>query len=176
MESPYDPEARFATKRATVWRGYKVHVTETCDEDRPHFITDIQTTPAPLPDVTITQAIEQALFERDLPPAEHVVDAGYTEADWLVSSQRQRGVAVVGLLRTNGSWQAHEEAGYAVTQFQLDWQRHQAICPQGQRSVSWTPYQDRAGNPVISVSFPGRSVAAAPCERTVHGPLGKPGN
>src|SRR5262249_42000380 len=78
LESPDDPEARFATKRATVWRGYKVHVTETGDETGPHLITDIQTTPAPLPDVTMTQAIEQALFERDLSPAEHFVDAGYT--------------------------------------------------------------------------------------------------
>jgi transposase len=162
LESPYDPEARFATKRATVWRGYKVHLTETCDEDRPHLITDVQTTPAPLPDVTMTQAIEQALFERDLPPAEHFVDAGYTEADWIVSSQRQRGVAVVGPVRANGSWQAREEPGYAVTRFPFDWQRRQAICPQGQRSVSWTPYHDRAGNPVIAVKFSRRVCRSCP--------------
>ena len=30
--SPYDTEARYATKGATVWSGYKVHLTETCDE------------------------------------------------------------------------------------------------------------------------------------------------
>lgn len=153
LESPYDPEARFATKRSTVWRGYKVHLTETCDADGPHLITDVQTTPAPLPDVTMTQPIEQALFERELLPAEHFVDAGYTEADWLVGSQRQRGLTVVGPVRTNGSWQARDAQGYDVTQFQLDWQRQQAICPQGQRSHSWTPYHDRAGTPVISVKF-----------------------
>jgi transposase len=153
LESPYDPEARFATKRSTVWRGYKVHLTETCDADGPHLITDVQTTPAPLPDVTMTQPIEQALFERELLPAEHFVDAGYTEADWLVGSQRQRGLTLVGPLRTNGSWQARDAQGYDVTQFQFDWQRQQAICPQGQRSRSWTPYHDRAGNPVISVKF-----------------------
>jgi transposase len=153
LESPYDAEARFATKRSTVWRGYKVHLTETCDDDGPHLITDIQTTPAPLPDVTMTQAIEQALLERDLPPTEHFVDAGYTEVDWLAQSRRQRGLTVVGPLRANGSWQARDERGYEVAQFQLDWQREQAICPQGQRSVSWTPSHDRAGNPVISVKF-----------------------
>ena len=32
IESPYDPEAHFATKRTTEWRGYKVYVTETCDQ------------------------------------------------------------------------------------------------------------------------------------------------
>ncbi len=153
LESPYDPEARFATKRSTVWRGYEVHLTETCDADGPHLITDVQTTPAPLPDVAMTQPIEQALFERELLPAEHFVDAGYTEADWLVGSQRQRGLRVVGPVRTNGSWQARDAQGYDVTQFQLDWQRQQAICPQGQRSHSWTPYHDRAGTPVISVKF-----------------------
>jgi transposase len=153
LESPYDPEARFATKRSTVWRGYKVHLTETCDADSPHLITDVQTTPAPLPDVTMTQPIEQALFERELLPAEHFVDAGYTEADWLIGSQRHRGLTVVGPVRTNGSWQARDAQGYDVTQFQLDWQRQQAICPQGQRSRSWTPSHDRAGNPVISVKF-----------------------
>jgi transposase len=156
-ESPYDPEARFATKRATVWRGYKVHVTESCDEDGPHLITDIQTTPAPLPDVTMTQAIEQALVERDLPPAEHFVDAGYTEAGWLVDSHRQVGITIVGPLRANGTWQAQSrrqgQPTYDVTQFRLDWRRHEAICPQGQRSTSWTPYHDRAGNPVIAVKF-----------------------
>ena len=35
LESPYEPEARFATKRGMHWTGYKVHVTETCDDERP---------------------------------------------------------------------------------------------------------------------------------------------
>ena len=44
--SPFD-----ATKRATSWVGYKVHVTETCDDDLPHLITDVGTTIAPASDV-----------------------------------------------------------------------------------------------------------------------------
>jgi transposase len=117
LESPYDPAARFATKRSTVWRGYKVHLTETCDADSPHLITDVQTTPAPLPDGTMTPPIEQALFERELLPAEHFVDAGYTEADWLVGSQRQRGLTVVGPVRTNGSWQRAPRRGMTSPSF-----------------------------------------------------------
>jgi transposase len=105
----------------------------------------------------MTQPIEQALIERDLPPAEHFVDAGYTEAGWLVESRRQVGITVVGPVRDNGNWQAQSRRQglltYDVTQFQFDWQRHEAICPQGQRSTSWTPYHDRAGNPVIAVKF-----------------------
>ena len=31
--SPYDPEARSSRKRDRTWLGYKVHLTETCDQD-----------------------------------------------------------------------------------------------------------------------------------------------
>jgi transposase len=41
IASPYDPEARYSTKREIEWVGYKVHVTETCDEDTPHIIVNV---------------------------------------------------------------------------------------------------------------------------------------
>ena len=44
VESPYDPQARFSTKRSLVWTGYKVHLTETCDEDTPNLIIHVHTT------------------------------------------------------------------------------------------------------------------------------------
>ena len=37
ISSPYDVEARYSTKREVQWVGYKAHLTETCDEDRPHL-------------------------------------------------------------------------------------------------------------------------------------------
>jgi transposase-like protein DUF772 len=37
IDSPYDIEARYSKKRSTTWVGYKVHLTETCDEDAPHL-------------------------------------------------------------------------------------------------------------------------------------------
>jgi len=46
IENPYDPEARFSIKRQTRWMGYKAHVSESCDDARPHLITSIVTTPA----------------------------------------------------------------------------------------------------------------------------------
>src|SRR5262249_46305074 len=33
ISSPYDPEARYSTKREVEWVGYKVHLTETCEEE-----------------------------------------------------------------------------------------------------------------------------------------------
>ena len=46
IQSPYDLEARYSSKRDTHWVGYKLHVTETCDAGRPDLITQVLTTPA----------------------------------------------------------------------------------------------------------------------------------
>lgn len=47
IESPYDPEARYSTKRGKEWVGYKVHVIESCDEDRPRLLLGVLSAPAP---------------------------------------------------------------------------------------------------------------------------------
>lgn len=39
LSSPYDTDAHLGRKRTTKWVGYKAHLTETCDEGRPHLIT-----------------------------------------------------------------------------------------------------------------------------------------
>jgi transposase len=44
IDSPYDPEASFGHKRSTTWTGYKVHLTETCEDDEVHLITNVETT------------------------------------------------------------------------------------------------------------------------------------
>ncbi|HEY9770343.1 MAG TPA: hypothetical protein V6C71_17935 [Coleofasciculaceae cyanobacterium] len=44
--SPYDTEARYGNKRHTTWLGYKVHLTETCEKNQIHLITNVQTTSA----------------------------------------------------------------------------------------------------------------------------------
>src|SRR4051812_27172726 len=45
ISSPSDTDARYSTKRDVEWVGYKAHLTETCDEDRPHLIVNVATTP-----------------------------------------------------------------------------------------------------------------------------------
>jgi transposase len=35
IASPYDPDARWAAKRGEFWLGYKLHITETCDDPPP---------------------------------------------------------------------------------------------------------------------------------------------
>ena len=77
LRSPSDPQAHYGPKRDLAWFGSKVHFSETCDEDLPHLITHMVTTDATTTDMEQTEAIHQALSERNLCPGEHLVDAGY---------------------------------------------------------------------------------------------------
>jgi transposase len=43
LESPYDLDARYRTKRDTHWLGYMVHYTETCDRTKVSLITHVHT-------------------------------------------------------------------------------------------------------------------------------------
>ena len=84
IDSPYDPDAHFGNKRSVTWTGYKVHVTETCEDDTLHVITHVETTEAAVTDVTMTEPIHQALTDKQLAPETHIVDAGYVDATLLV--------------------------------------------------------------------------------------------
>src|SRR2546429_520011 len=96
IASPYDPEARYSTKRELEWVGYKVHLTETCDSDTPHLLTNVETTPATTPDDNMLAVVHASLAMRDRLPDEHLVDKGYTDAQVLVDSQREYGVRIIG--------------------------------------------------------------------------------
>ena len=88
IASPYDPEARYSTKREVEWIGYKVHLTETCDAALPHLIVNVETTPATTPDDNMIGNVHASLEPRGLLPAAHLVDKGYTDSQVLVESQR----------------------------------------------------------------------------------------
>jgi transposase len=153
INSPYDPQARYAKKRETEWIGYKVHFTETCAPDLPLVITDVQTTPAPRHDGAVLGAIQRALQQRQLLPASHLVDAAYLEGAPLVASQAHYGVALVGRVQADTSWQAREPLGFGVEQFVVDWDAQRACCPAGQESSGWRERQGASGAFHI-VSFP----------------------
>jgi len=161
LYNPYEREGCASLKRNIQWVGYKVHLSESCDEDRPRLITDVQTTPASTQDVICTAPIQTALIEKDLIPAEHLVDSGYVSAANLADSRR-RGIELIGPPRPNTSWQARTEGAYDSTQFTVDWQNCQAICPQGKRSVSWVPALDRYDRECIVVRFSRDDCAPCP--------------
>lgn len=66
--SPYDLDASAGTKRSTHWIGYKVHFTETCDEDLPRLITQVTTTIAPTPARQALPEIHEVLDQREALP------------------------------------------------------------------------------------------------------------
>lgn len=119
---PYEPEARYAPKGKIDWVGYKVHVTETCDDVLPHLITQIETTVTTVPDVIQLPRIQDYLAARHLLPSEHLVDAGYTSAQNLVSSQKYH-VDLLGPAYPDCAWQAQAKAGFDMAAFQVDWER-----------------------------------------------------
>src|SRR5436190_647255 len=61
VQSPSDPEAHFSQKRQFGWTGYKVHVTEACDDDAVHLITHVMSRPAMRPAMTSTAEIHERL-------------------------------------------------------------------------------------------------------------------
>lgn len=89
IESPYDRDARFSTKRDLFWTGYKVHLSETCDEQLPRLITNVHTTVATTQDVACTDDIQKQMQENNLLPSRHLVDTGYVDARLVVESSRK---------------------------------------------------------------------------------------
>jgi transposase len=153
ISTPYDPDARYGKKRETEWTGYKVHLTETCDDEAPNVITDVLTTPATTSDFDVTSTIQESLVAREMAPSEHIVDAGYVTADNLVTSQRERQIDLLGPAAPDRSWQARSEDGLEAAQFVVDWEQQRVLCPQGEASVMWLRRKDRHGTDVIQVRF-----------------------
>ncbi len=153
ISSPYDPDARYSKKRNTEWTGYKVHLTETCDDATPNLITDVTTTPATTSDFAVLPTIQDHLAERALTPAEQIVDSGYVSADHLVTSRNDHQIDLLGPVADDYSWQAQAGNGFAAAQFMIDWDAKQAVCPQGQQSVVWMERTDRHGHATTHITF-----------------------
>ena len=184
IASPYDTNARWGVnKRGTFWLGYKLHVTETCDDPppcdcatagpaggrehaqgcaapvSPNLITHVATTDATVTDNQMTAVIHDGLAEKNLAPGRHYADSGYLSAELVVSALKTHGIALIGPLLADRSAQARG-GGYTQQDFTIDFDRHQATCPQGTLSRKWTPMHTRDGNQAINVQF-----AAATCHR-----------
>ena len=140
-----------------------MHLTETCDEGKPHLITHVQTMAAPVADDEATTPAHIALRDKGLLPAVHLVDTGYLDAELLVTTRRDFGIDLAGPARADERWQAREGKGFAAADFDVDWERKEATCPQGARSASWTPARDNRGVPVIKIKF--SSADCGPCQR-----------
>ena len=115
INSPYDPEAHYAKKRAHTWLGYKVHLTEACDDDLPHLMTNVHTTAAPTGDNDALPAMHTALAQAELLPSTHLVDTGYVEAKRLIESRETHGVDLFGPTPGNHRWQFQQGRGFDLS-------------------------------------------------------------
>lgn len=174
IQSPYDVEARYSNQRSTQWTGYRAHLSETCEDNLPLLITNVETTPSITPDVSMTETIHEHLQKKGLLPGEHLIDAGYVDAQVLVASEQEYGVEVIGPVPPDTSWQARAGQGFDVACFVIDWEAQQVTCPQGKQSVVWSPSQDRYDNPVINVRFAKQDCLSCPqrdqCTRSKERP------
>jgi transposase len=168
IASPYDTDARWAAKREEFWLGYKLHITETCDDPPPctcrpdpaarqpaaggpdhdqgcarlvfpNLITNVATTDATVTDNQMTDTIHDDLAGKNLAPGRHYADSGYLSAALVVSALTTWGIALIGPLLADTSAQARAGHGYARADFTVDYDTKTVTCPQGKTSASWTP-------------------------------------
>lgn len=158
IESPHEPDARFATKRGQSHIGYKMQVTETYDEGLPHLIADMEATNALANDSPELQNIQDRLQERGIEPCEQQVDQAYMSGENLARSAEQ-GIELLGmpLEDTQGP------QGFRQADFVIDEAAKKVQCPAGQTSVVWTERAAGEGAPPqILVRFSAQACQACP--------------
>ena len=190
IASPYDLDARWGVKREEFWLGYKLHVTETCDDraglhlparppravagapDRrhdkgcalltaPNLVTHVATTDATVTDNQLTSVIHGDLAGKSLAPGRHYLDSGYLSAALVVSALTTWGIALIGPLLADTSAQARAGAGYARADFTIDYDTQTVTCPQGKTSTSWSPCTQH-GKDAIVATFSARDCGPCP--------------
>ncbi len=153
IASPFDPEARYSLKRDVIWVGYKAHLTETCEENRPHLITHVETTPSTDADILAVEPIHQDLARKGLLPDVHVADNGYGSGESIRTSHSRYGVDLYAPVHIDTAWQAHDENAFDLSRFDIDWQKQEVHCPAGHTSRDWRANKLVRGRPVIDVRF-----------------------
>src|SRR5215469_10048443 len=138
-----------------------------CEEDLPQLITHVQTTHAALPDGKALSIVHVHLADKNLLPAQHLVDSGYIDAANLHESQVSYEVDLVGPTLNHDWYQAGTD--YDLTHCSIDWDAQAVTCPQGHLSSSWTPAQDPKGRPVIKIKFSQTDCRACPSQTACTG-------
>ena len=92
-------------------------------------------------------------MDQGLAPATPLADAGYVDADLLVTRQTQQGIERLGPVRPDVSGQAKADQGFDLAAFVVDGESKQVIGPTGQTRVDGTPARDHWGNDPIHVGF-----------------------
>ena len=153
LHSPYDEQVRYSAKREKGWVGYKTQLSETSDPDQVHLITQVNYTLSTESDMAALELVHRKLQQKELLPDEHLLDAGYVDAEALISAKRDFGVILCAPVREKVSWQARTAEGFDLSSFQIDWENQAVTCPKGQTSSQWCERHSENRKPAIQVRF-----------------------
>lgn len=120
-------------------------------------MTRVATANATTADHALTEVIPAHLAERDLLPAEHLVETGAVGSDHQGTSTGRQ-IDGPGPIRQASSWQTRAAAGFGVACVSMDW-------PQSTRPR--VPTRNTCGVPVITLRLAHRDCAA--CPQRAHG-------
>jgi len=153
INSPYDLEAHYGKKRSLQWTGYKVFLTETCDEELPRLITNVETSSAPVADFYLTEPIHRSLKKKALLPAVHLADTGFVDAELMLAAKDQFRVDLLGPSHLDRQWQSRHNPQFCAENFSIDWQQKKAVCPAGKNSSSWSDARTDTAKQVVKIKF-----------------------
>lgn len=153
INSPDDLDAHYGRKRQLQWTGYKVYLTETCDEELPRIITNVETGSAPVADFDLTDPIHQSLEQKKLLPAVHIADTGFADAELMLEAKQKYSIDLLGPSHTDQQWQRRNDARFSGENFLINWEKQQAVCPVGMVSSSWSEAITKTGKRMIKVKF-----------------------
>ncbi len=157
IETPHDPEVRCSMKRSLAWQGYKLHITETCEQDLPPLLVDIEVTDATAGDNSQVPEIQERLAERKIHPCKQLVDEAYVSGPDLARSAKE-GIDLFGRMQKD-----HRAAqGYRQANFQIDEERKVAECPAGHLSNVWSEKVVDDGRTKIEIRFDSKTCRECP--------------
>ncbi len=165
LASPYDTDARWAAKGDELfWLGYKLHLTETCDDAATssiarqslNLITNVYTTTPPCPTTPRPPRSTRTSPAGAWPPGRHYLDSGYPGRAERARRPARARLTMVTPLLGDSPRQTKTANGYSRDDFIIDFDARTATCPQGQKSATWNQrVQD--GIEKIYITFPQRA-------------------
>ena len=131
--SPHEPDVRRGKKRNKSWLGDKVHLVETAEPGETNFVVNVMVTDPRVEDSTVTEQLAQR-SHFIMPQAKVLIaDAGYSSA---ANSKR---VAALGLELISPPRADTSGKQIPASEFEFDFERRVARCPEGHESVYWKP-------------------------------------
>jgi transposase len=146
VQNPHDPDAHYADKGTKQWIGYKVHVMESVDPEKPpktkaepgeHFITEVVTTEAAQDEMAgLAEALNRQQQEHEITPEALWADGGYVTAGTLVQAEANK-MELYGPTRPDP-----HKGVYNAEAFVVDVENQSAVCPQGKTSTQCSRIKD----------------------------------